>query len=49
MNLDPRVQYFLYYMNVILNSIFRLSLIVILVLMILYDGEKKLMEMVVAM
>jgi len=49
MNMDPRIQNFLYYMNLILNTIFRLSLLAILVLMMVYHHEYKLMQMIVAM
>lgn len=49
MNMDPRIQNFLYYMNLILNTIFRLSLLAILVLMMIYHHEYHLMQMIVAM
>lgn len=39
MSLDPRIQHFLYYMNLMLNTVFRLSLIAIFVLMIVYEHE----------
>lgn len=47
--MDPRIQNFLYYMNLILNTIFRLSLLAILVLMMIYHHEYHLMQMIVAM
>lgn len=49
MNLDPRIQHFLYYMNLALNTVFRLALIAILTLMIVYEREYELMQIVVSM
>jgi len=36
MSMDPKIQNFLYYMNVMLNTVFRLALLATLVLMIVY-------------
>ncbi len=49
MSIDPRVQHFLYYMNLFMNTLFRLALLAILVLMIVYQREFKLMQMVVSL
>jgi len=49
MSLDQRIQRFLYGMNILLNTVFRLALLAILILMIVYNQEYKLMQMIVIM
>ena len=49
MSLDQRIQRFLYGMNLLLNTVFRLALLAILILMIVYNQEYKLMQMIVIM